>query len=562
MMEWQRAQVAEDGTHHTVGGRPLYVERFDEVLKFHPPGLAPVRRAGEAWHIDAGGRPAYERRFARTFGYYHGRAAVEGDRGFHHILPDGRDLYPERHEWCGNYQEGRCPVRDVERRYHHVDLDGRSVYAERWRYAGDYRDGIAVVQADDGRSTHIDAAGRALHGGWFLDLDVFHKGFARARDGDGWLHVDLRGRPVYARRFAAVEPFYNGQARVSRVDGGLEVIDEHGHAVVELRPALRDDFAALSSDLVGFWRTRAIHAAVRLGVLEALPGTAREVAAQCGLDPQGTFRLLRALGELGLALLEGETWRLTARGGYLRRDHPCSLAGAASEYGEHFNDLWSALPEALRAGSRWSPPDIFGQVAADAGRTALHHTMLASYARHDYEAVPEALHLRGGEVVIDAGGGVGVLSGLLLQHYPTLRAVLIDRPEVVALAAVPEAVRDRFSTKTADLFEPWNVSADAVILARILHDWDDERALGILRNAWLALKPGGTVFLVEMLLPEGGVAGALCDLHLWMATGGQERTASEYAALLDRAGFELKAVKKLAALPSVVVGARRAAAAR
>ena len=76
-----------------------------------------------------------------------------------------------------------------------------------------------------------------IHGRWFVDLDVFHKGLARARDADGWTHIDRCGEPAYARRFAQVEPFYNGQAGVERDDGGLEVIDSTGAVLVELRPA-------------------------------------------------------------------------------------------------------------------------------------------------------------------------------------------------------------------------------------------------------------------------------------------------------------------------------------
>ncbi len=98
---------------------------------------------------------------------------------------------------------------------------------------------------------YIDPLGAPIHGARFLDLDVFHKG--RARDEDGWMHVDASGCPLYRMRFAAVEPFYNGQARVERLDGGLEVIDEAGSIVMELRPALRSEFAALSDDLAGFW---------------------------------------------------------------------------------------------------------------------------------------------------------------------------------------------------------------------------------------------------------------------------------------------------------------------
>jgi hypothetical protein len=96
-------------------------------------------------------------------------------------------------------------------------------------------DGAAVVQGDDGCSTHIRPDGTVLHGRRYLDLGVFHKGFARARDKEGWMHVDSFGRPIYPRRFAMVEPFYNGQARVERMDGGLEVIAADGCTLVVLR---------------------------------------------------------------------------------------------------------------------------------------------------------------------------------------------------------------------------------------------------------------------------------------------------------------------------------------
>ena len=101
-----------------------------------------------------------------------------------------------------------------------------------------------MVQSDDGRSTHIDRRGEPIHGVRFLDLDVFHKAHARARDQDGWMHIDAIGRALYGRRFAAVEAFYNGQARVERFDGGLEVIDETGARVVELRPAPESGISA------------------------------------------------------------------------------------------------------------------------------------------------------------------------------------------------------------------------------------------------------------------------------------------------------------------------------
>ena len=377
-----------------------------------------------------------------------------------------------------------------------------------------------------------------------------------------------------------MEPFYNGQARVERFDGGLEVIDETGVRVVELRPALSSEFAALSDDLAGFWRTQAICTAVELGVFEALPATAAGMAEACGLEPARAKRLLRALAELRLLAHEdggwsGHTgharpkteelrpmadedgmWLATERGACLTAGHRWTLADAAIEYGRSFPAMWEALPRALRLDSGWRAPDVFTEVAADPARVTPHHRMLASYALHDYAAVPAALGLRGDEQVIDAGGGLGTLAGLLVEAYPGLRVTVLDRPEVAERAA-RERKADSLAFRAVDLFGPWGVDGDAVILARVLHDWDDAPALRILRHARRALPSGGRLFVVEMALPEGGSAGGLCDLHLLVATGGRERTAFEYATLLDRAGFTFDGVRRLPALPSVVVGLAR-----
>ena len=236
--QWQKAAVASDGTHHVVDGEALYDARFLEVLAFHEPGLAPVLDASGSYHIGPTGSPAYPRRFRRTFGFYEGLAAAEDASGARHVDLHGEEIGNARFSWCGNFQAGRCAVRNADGLYLHLRPDGAPAYAERWRYAGDFREGAAVVLDALGLHQHIDAEGRALGTGRFLDLDVFHKGFARARDGDGWFHIRRDGGGAYGRRFAAVEPFYNGQSRCETFDGHLVVIDETGRDLVALRGEL------------------------------------------------------------------------------------------------------------------------------------------------------------------------------------------------------------------------------------------------------------------------------------------------------------------------------------
>ena len=132
MTDWSKLRVAPSRTHHLdESGAPAYEARFDDVLKYHAPGLAPVLLGEHAWHIHTDGTPAYDARYARTFGFYEGLAAVHGEEGWFHIEPSGAAAYARRHAWCGNFQQGRCTVRGEDGRYHHITPSGAAV-SLRW----------------------------------------------------------------------------------------------------------------------------------------------------------------------------------------------------------------------------------------------------------------------------------------------------------------------------------------------------------------------------------------------------------------------------------------------
>ncbi len=554
---WSDYRISQDGSHHVHRDRPAYARRFLEVLKFHEPGLAPARDVSGGYHITPDGLPAYTDRHLRTFGFYEGRAAVQSHDGWFHILPDGAPLYPERYAWCGNFQDGRCPVRLLNNTYFHITAEGISAYAERYRYAGDFRDGIAVVQGEEGKHSHIDSCGKLLHGQWFLDLDVFHKNHARARDERGWYHVDLRGEALYDARFRNVEPFYNGHARVERFDGSLSVIDETGEVLVELRKPLRSSLEELSADMVGLWKTQAIRTAVELGVFEALPATAVELERLLHLPDAVGPRLLRSLMELGLVRRAGDgVHHPTDRGSHLRRSHPLSLADAALHWGREASAAWSEAAWSLRTGQsgfvKRYGQELFDWFSDSPEELESYHRAMASYAKHDYQHLADAVDFGIHESVLDAGGGTGELSFALLRAFPNLQATVMDRPEVVDLAAVPEELAHRCRFVSGDLFREWPVTADAVLLARVFHDWPDDDALRILVRAREALPAGGALYLVEMVLDDSSGAGGLLDLNLLVMTGGAERTESQFRSLLVRADFELLDVAETGAVSSVI----------
>lgn len=556
---WTTYSISPDATHHLAGGRPAYPARFWEVLKFHAPGLAPVLDESGAYHISPSGAAAYSARFVRTFGFYDGRAAVSSQDGWLHVLPDGRALYDARFAWAGNFQDGLCPVRDMDGGYFHMRADGQAAYAARHAYAGDFRDGFAVVQDADGMHTHIDASGVPLHGRRFLDLDVFHKGNARARDADGWHHVDAAGEPLYAARFAQVEPFYNGQARVEDFDGSLSVICENGERIASLRKPLRSPLERLSGEMVGLWRTQTIRAAVELGVFERLPSSARELERDLGLAQSVGERLALALAEMGLVERDAArgVWRATPLGAHLRRSHPLSLADAAAHWGRESYAAWGEIIHALREGrsgfEKIYGANFFAWLARDPESLRAYHAAMSAYARHDYASIAESVDFGAHRSVLDAGGGAGELSFAILRACPWLTATVMDRPEVIAAASAPADLADRCRFIAGDLFAEWSATdADAIILARVLHDWNDRDALKILRRARQAMRPDSTLYIVEMILDEDSHSGGLLDLHMLTMTEGAERTPSQFRRLLSQAGFEMMDAAPTSSVSSVV----------
>ncbi|MDP8208508.1 MAG: methyltransferase [Candidatus Electryonea clarkiae] len=549
MIDWRNTCIAEDYSYHLYQGKEFYKYRFDHVLKYHPPGFAAVSRDGMAWHIDATGKAAYSSRYLRTFGFYDERAAVADQQGWTHIITDGNTLYTQRYCWCGNFQEGLCTVRDEEGNYFHIDHTGKEKYSKRWRYTGDFRDGIAVVQSIEGLSSHIVKEGSLLHGRWYQDLDVYHKGIAKAKDIDGWVHIDKSGKPLYQRRFYMIEHFYNGQARVENFNGSLEIVAEDGNTIKSLRPATKSAFSELSWDMVGFWKTETIAAAVKSCIAEALPGTDTTVSKLCRMPIHNTQKLLRALGELGIVdcMSTGE-WQLTEKGQFLKRDHQLTLAEAALEYAGALQTPWKDLHHVLINNDN-SSGEIFKEIANDSTRKYTHHRMLRSYAEHDYRKLIPLLPIKPGDSVLDAGGGDGVFAEMILGYYRDVNVHV----HVLDLPGIIEMMPKNITSTGCDLFQKWPAQGDVVILARVLHDWNDEKALQILRNAHHALNFEGRLILLEMLLHEENYYGSLCNLHLYAVTGGKERSEGQYKELLRQAGFSSIIIMEQN-VPALIIG--------
>jgi hypothetical protein len=228
--------ISLDETHHMRDDKPLYVHRFNQVQSFHfPLGYAPVINNQCAFFINLEGEPVFERSFKSAFGFYDGIATVVDKFGFFHINEQGQDIYCQRFTWSGNFQEGLCVVDDIKsKRFFHIDTKGNQAYAEKYAYVGDYRYGVAVVTNTEGFCTHINKQGQLLHGKYFLELDVYHKSYAIAKDEKGYFHINKAGEAIYSERYIKLEPYYNNRAIAINKYGARIIISIEGGIVKKI----------------------------------------------------------------------------------------------------------------------------------------------------------------------------------------------------------------------------------------------------------------------------------------------------------------------------------------
>ena len=182
-----------------------------------------------------------------------------------------------------------------------------------------------------------------------------------------------------------------------------------------------------------------------------------------------------------------------------------------------------------------------------------YHSAMSTYARHDYRDLADSVEFTAHDSILDAGGGTGELAFALLRSCPGLVATVMDRAEVVEGVRPPADLEGRCRFIKGDLFQKWPVTSDAVILARVVHDWPDSDALRILRRAREAMPKDGTLYVVEMALDEETGQGGMLDLNMLVMTQGAERTEEQFRDILREAGFGLLGVTETSSVSSVLM---------
>jgi hypothetical protein len=321
---------------------------------------------------------------------------------------------------------------------------------------------------------------------------------------------------------------------------------------------------ALRRLIAGEWASKAVGMAATLGIADLLsegPVPVADLARATETHEPSLYRLLRALASLGIFAETEHGFELTPIAGHLRSDSPASVRGLAQLHGAQWH--WRAWENALYSVKTGEPAfdrvhgqDLFGYLREHAHAAAVFDAAMSDISRAQHAAVVDAYDFSGIDHLVDVGGGRGTLLTLILSAYPDLTGTLFDLPEVVKNAGrtfEQAGVGDRCQVVGGDFFESVP-SADAYLLAHVVHDWRDAEATRILANCRSSIAPGGRLVLAEILIPPGNEPchGKLLDLEMLVCLTGRERTEAEYARLLDSAGFRLTQVVPTAGEASAV----------
>lgn len=322
--------------------------------------------------------------------------------------------------------------------------------------------------------------------------------------------------------------------------------------------------------ITGYWISQAIYAAAKFGIADELkdgPRSVEELAEATSTNADALYRLLRALASKGI-FTEGDSRRfsLTPLAEPLRSDVPESKRALALMSGDEQFRAWAEIAYSIQTGEiafeRVFSKPIFDYLGENPDKAKIFDAAMVGIHGRESDMILDAYDFAGTSVLADIGGGNGSQITGILQRHTSMTGILFDLPHVIERAKDPiraAGLSNRCELVSGSFFESIPQGADAYMLRHIIHDWDDDKSLTILRNCHQAMSSSSKLLVVESVIPPGNepFGGKFLDLVMMLIPGGKERTEGEYRALFGDAGFELTRIVPTSTEVSIIEGEKR-----
>jgi hypothetical protein len=317
----------------------------------------------------------------------------------------------------------------------------------------------------------------------------------------------------------------------------------------------------------GFWIARCIYVVAKLGLADLIkdqPQTADDLAAATGAHGPSLFRVLRALASVGVITQDDRNRFGGTPLSDTLRDVPGSIrAFAMTELGEEHYPAWGELLHSVRTGGI-AFDHAFGEncwefFAKHPENARIFNDAMSGMTAQANEALHAAYDFAGIKKIMDVGGGHGGFITSILEKNPEMTGILFDSPQVIEGAKIAGSpIAERCEVTGGDFFQSVPAGADTIILKWIIHDWNDEQSVAILKNCHAALPANGKLMLVEAVVPATSEPhfSKFIDLNMLVMTGGRERTEAEFRKLYEDSGFKLTRIVPTESPFSVIEGVK------
>jgi hypothetical protein len=288
----------------------------------------------------------------------------------------------------------------------------------------------------------------------------------------------------------------------------------------------------------GFWNSKVLLTAIEFDLFTTLGQrqlTGEEIGRELALHPRGIADFLDVLVAMKFLEREGDGAGAKYANGpattlYLDRHSPRYIGGILGMLNTRLFKYWNDLPEALRTGqpqneTKSGGRSIFEELYADPVKLEQFLDAMTGLSRINFEALANKYDFSRYRSLCDVGGATGLLCIEVARKHPQLECISFDLPPVEPVAKkhiAAAGLTERIRTAAGDFFKDPLPKADVITMGMILHDWNLERKMQLIRAAYDALPPGGAFIAVEALIDNArreNVFGLLMSLNMLIEFG-------------------------------------------
>ncbi|MBC8484636.1 MAG: methyltransferase [Bacteroidetes bacterium] len=338
----------------------------------------------------------------------------------------------------------------------------------------------------------------------------------------------------------------------------VKITDKFGICLLKIVKRMVPASYVVLEMVQNYWIAKSIGVAAELDIAESLkdsPKSIKKLAGITNTHPDSLYRLMRVLAGQGIFKeIHHKTFALTPMAmGLFNEERSMKymvLHFLSPSSWSMFGEMLHTIKTGENAAQKIYGMQIFAYLKKDPVASEIYNKAMTNTSYMTCSAIVSAYSFAGINDLVDVGGGHGFLLSIILSKHKNMKGIVYDLPHVVNDAKFffeKFNISDRAKIEAGDFLESVPSGGDGYLLKNIIHGWDDEQAIHILKNIREAMLDKGKLIMIETVIEENNEPsfGKTLDLLMLLGTaGGKERTRKEFENILNHSGFKLKKITK------------------